>query len=356
VRPVLGLALAAVIATALSGPALAQPAGPKPLAALTASGGPVLTGRVLVADADRILSDEQAGAYGAVPVWPWGSVSKQVAAALVMIEVDRKTLSLDDTVASRWKAFPNAATGSVTVRQLLRHTSGLPNPDETPEVGGIPAFYLRPEAGAAPSNADAAGYCAGPARSPPETRFEYNNCDTLVLAGVLEAATGKTYDRLLDEAIARPLQLNSLRLARPRERPIIARADGRAVPPVNLATFGAAGALLGSPEDLVRFDQALLAKRLVSPASTAVMWAGDPAIGYVALGAWSFSAPLKGCPGEVAMIERRGSVDGVQVRNLIAPELGRILVVFTDDAGFEFGELWQGQGPGYVLASEAFCR
>ena len=38
------------------------------------------------------------------------------------------------------------------------------------------------------------------------------------------------------------------------------------------------------------------------------------------------------------------------------PELGRILVVFTDDAGFEFGELWQGAGPGYVLASEAFCR
>lgn len=353
-RPVRALALGAAIATASIGASLAQPPVPRPLAALAASGGPALTGRVLVADAGRILSDERAGAYGAASVWPWGSVSKQVAAALVMIEVDRKTLSLDDTVASRWKAFPNAATGSVTVRQLLRHTSGLPNPDDTPEAGGIPAFYLRPDVGA--SNLDATGFCAGPAKSPPETRFEYNNCDTLVLAGVLEAATGKTYDRLLGELIARPLQLASLRLAGPQERPIIARANGQAVPPVNLATFGAAGALLGSPEDLVRFDQALLAKRLVSPASTAVMWAGDPAIGYVALGAWSFSAPLQGCTGEVAMIERRGAVDGVQVRNLIAPELGRILVVFTDDAGFEFGELWQGAGPGYVLASEAFCR
>lgn len=352
----LTLVLGAVIATAWIGPALGQPAGPKPLAALAASGGPALTGRVLVADTERILSDERAGAYGAAPVWPWGSVSKQVAAALVMIEVDRKALSLDDSVASLWKAFPNAATGAVTVRQLLRHTSGLPNPDETPETGGIPAFYLRRDAGAAASNADAMGFCASPAKNPPETRFEYNNCDTLVLAGVLEATTGKSYGRLLAEAIAQPLNLTSLRLARPQERPIIARANGQAVPPVNLATFGAAGALLGSPEDLVRFDQALLARRLVSPASTAVMWTGDPAIGYVALGAWSFSAPLKGCTGEVAMVERRGAVDGVQVRNLIAPALGRILVVFTDDAGFEFGELWQGSGPSFVMASEAFCR
>lgn len=280
------LALGAIIAGLSVGPTLAQSAGPRPLAALAASGGPALTGRVLVADRDRILSDERAGAYGAANVWPWGSVSKQVAAALVMIEVDRKTLSLDDTIASRWKAFPNAATVAVTVRQLLRHTSGLPNPDDTPEIDGIPAFYLRRDAGATPSNADATGFCAGPARNPPETRFEYNNCDTLVLAGVLEAATGKSYGRLLAEAIAQPLHLASLRLARPQERPIIARANGEAVLPVNLAVYGAAGGLLGSPEDLVRFDQALLAQRLVSPASTAVMWTGDPAIRRLAMWPW----------------------------------------------------------------------
>jgi CubicO group peptidase (beta-lactamase class C family) len=353
-----GLAICAgcLIALASLESAMAQTATPRPLAALGLSGGPHLTGRVLVADGDHILSDEKAGSYGDATVWPWGSVSKQVAAAIVMIEVDKGRLALDDSISTRWKAFPNAVTGAVTLGQLLRHTSGLPNPDETPETDGVPAFYLRREVGRASRDTDATGFCAGPPKRQPGTAFEYNNCDTLVLAGVLESTLGRSYKQLVQDHIARPLGLKSLRLARPNERPIIANAKGVAVPPLNLATFGAAGALLGAPQDLVTFDQALLARKWISPASTAVMWKGDPTIGYVALGAWSFSARLKGCPEPVAMIERRGAVDGVQVRNLIAPEHHRILVVFTDDAEFDFGEIWQGVGPSYVLASEAFCH
>ncbi|WP_419253731.1 serine hydrolase domain-containing protein [Caulobacter sp. ErkDOM-YI] len=343
-------------AAVLSGAATAQPVAtdPRPLAALTAAGGPSLTGRVLVADGRRILSDERAGTYGDAPLWPWGSVSKQVAAAIVMSGVDRGELALDDPIAKLWKAYPTPTTGGITIRQLLRHTAGLANPDDTPQTDGIPAFYLR--RGADAGRDDAVSFCAGPVKRPPETRFEYNNCDTLVLASVLESLTGQDYPRLLADRIAKPLGLKTLRLAQANERPIIANAKGQPVPPLNLATFGAGGALLGTPEDLVRFDQALLAQQLVSPASTAVMWKGDPAIGYAALGAWAFSAPLAGCDGAVAMVERRGAVDGVQIRNIIAPDRGRILVVFSDDAEFDFGEIWQGRGPSYVLASEAFCR
>lgn len=352
-RAAAGLMVALI---AISGAALAQPArtAPAPLAALARSGGPTLTGRVLVADATRILSDERTGTYGDAPLWPWGSVSKQVAAAIAMTAVDRGELALDDPIAKRWKALPTPAIGAVTVRQLLRHTSGLANPDDTAETAATPAFYLRREAGA--ERDDAVTFCAGQVKRPPETRFEYNNCDTIVLASVLESATGQSYPGLVADRVAGPLGLKTLRLAKANERPIIASAGGKPVAPINLATFGAAGALLGAPEDLVRFDQALLARQWVSPASTEIMWKGDPAIGYVALGAWSFSAPLAGCQSAVAMVERRGAVDGVQTRNIIAPDRGRILVVFTDDAEFDFGEIWQGRGPSYTLASEAFCR
>ncbi|WP_425999615.1 serine hydrolase domain-containing protein [Caulobacter sp. DWR1-3-2b1] len=346
------------VATALSGGATAQPLAvgneAKPLAALIRSGGPPLTGRVLVADRTKILSDERSGAYGDAPIWPWGSVSKQVAAVIVMSGVDRGELALDEPIARYWQAFPTPTIGGVTIRQLLRHTAGLANPEDTPQTDDIPAFYLRRAIDA--ERDDAVTFCAGPVKRPPETSFEYNNCDTIVLASVLGSTMGKGYEQLLADRVARPLGLQSLRLAKANERPIIANAKGQAVKPVNLATFGAAGALLGTPEDLVRFDQALLARSLVSSASTDVMWKGDPAIGYAALGAWSFSAPLAGCQGAVAMVERRGAVDGVQIRNIIAPDRGRILVVFSDDAEFDFGEIWQGRGPSYVLASEAFCR
>ena len=124
---------------------------------------------------------------------------------------------------------------------------------------------------------------------------------------------------------------------------------------MNVAAYGAGGALVGSATDLVRFDQALMSDKLMTLGSQEALWKGEPSLGYVALGAWSFAAPLKGCSGPVKLIERRGSVDGVQARNIIAPDLKRILVAFTPKSDFDFGEIWQGKGASYELASAAFC-
>lgn len=292
-------------------------------------------------------------------LWRWASVSKQVTATLVMQEVAAGRLSLDDTLATRLPAFKGSTAARVTLRRLLTHTSGLPNPDATPEgAGGVPGFYLREAAGAG-GPADALGYCAGPAQPPPQDRFSYNNCDTIVLGAVLERAAGKPFAELVRTRIAGPLGLRSVRVAEggapaPRVTPGLAE-DGSPEPRLVLATFGPAGAIYGSADDLLRFDRALLAGRLLPPPALAESWRGDPRLGYVALGVWGFEAPLKGCGGAVRLVERRGEIGGVEVRNLLAPDLGRVLVVFADRAGFPFGELWQGRGVGYDLASAAFC-
>ena len=75
----------------------------------------------------------------------------------------------------------------------------------------------------------------------------------------------------------------------------------------------------------------------------------------MALGVWSYPAPLKGCEGAVRLVERRGEIGGTQVRNLIAPDKKLALIVFADQAGLDFGEIWQGKGLTYDLASAAFC-
>jgi D-alanyl-D-alanine carboxypeptidase len=81
---------------------------------------------------------------------------------------------------------------------------------------------------------------------------------------------------------------------------------------------------------------------------------GDPKIGYVALGVWSYAVPLKGCAAPVALVERRGEVGGVQVRNVIAPDRGLALIVFTGRP-FDLGEAWQRKGGSYDLFSAALC-
>lgn len=306
--------------------------------------------------ADR--ANETPHATGAT--WRWASVSKQVTAVLAMQLVQSGALSLDDTVATRLPGFAAPDAGRITLRQLLQHTSGLPNPDDSPAgPDGVPAFYAkRFQAGDTPV-ASALRYCAGTPKAAPGATFSYDNCDTLVLQAVLERATGKPYATLVSERIAKPLALRSVGVFPddPARAPstVAGYVDGAPEPVQNLATYGAGGALYGKARDLWRFDRALIDGTLLDAAATKTLWTGDPKLGYVALGAWSFEAPLRGCTGNIALVERRGQIGGVQVRNLIAPALRSALVVFSNTTATDFGELWQGQGLGYDLASAAFC-
>ena len=68
------------------------------------------------------------------------------------------------------------------------------------------------------------------------------------------------------------------------------------------------------------------------------------------------SSESAGCAGSVNLVERRGEIGGVEVRNLIAPDKKLALIVFADRAGLDFGEIWQGKGLTYDLASAAFCQ
>jgi CubicO group peptidase (beta-lactamase class C family) len=337
------LALLALLA--LPATAGAQSLG-QAVAAAEAAG---FSGQVAAADRTTILFNRTTPGRTAPTRWIWGSVSKQVTAALAMTEVQSGRLSLDDTVRRWLPEFANAETGTATVRDLLRHTSGIADPAGAASNEEAPPFYTRTGRGVG-GTGDALGVCAGPAAGA-RGAFRYNNCDTIVLSAILERTSGRAFADLLRTRIAAPFRLRSVRLARSGERPV-----SGAHPRINVATLGAAGALIGTAEDLLRFDQALLGGRLLGAESLAVMWQGEPRLGYVALGAWEFRAPLRGCSGPVRLVERRGSVAGVQARNIIAPELGRAVVAFTADADYDFGEIWRGAGFSYELASAAFCQ
>ena len=320
-------------------------------------------GEVLVSDANHLIYDRAVSAprrpHALGDLWRWASVTKQLTATLVLQQVAEGRLALDDTLAARLPAFKGPTANAVTLRMLLQHTSGLPNPDDTPAASptAMPSFYLRTAPGAGGAK-DALGYCAGKAKAAPGAGFSYNNCDFIVLGAVLEHATGKSFATLLQTKIAEPAGMSSVRMARSRAIPpttLGVAADGSPEPAFALATFGPSGAAYGSPGDLARFDRALLKGELLPPAQQALAWRGDPKIGYTALGVWGFSAPLRGCVGGVELVDRRGEIGGVEVRNLLAPKLGRALVVFADRNDLDFGEIWQGKGLSYNLASAAFC-
>ncbi|TRW17258.1 serine hydrolase domain-containing protein [Glacieibacterium frigidum] len=287
-------------------------------------------------------------------MWRWASVSKQIVATAVMQQVEAGKLDLDTPIARYASKLKIANAGKVTLRQLLMHTSGLPNVEDGPvnERKDMLVQFLR----TAPAWQGISPICLGPAKAEPGARFEYNDCDTEIVGAVLEAVTGRPLAKLLDERIFRPAGMTGARLLAAGD-PAGRRgyfADGVADDYVDVGRFGAAGAVAGPPADLVRFDQALLGGRLIGAAARAEMWKGEPKLGFVALGQWSYTVPLKGCATPVALVERRGQIGGVEICNVIAPALGRIVVAFTDRPT-DFGEPWQGKGVTYELLSAALC-
>ncbi len=286
--------------------------------------------------------------------WRWASVTKQVVAILVMQEAAKGRIDLDKPVAAYLPKFRSPNARLATVRQLLRHQSGLPNPDDTavtPEA--VPAYY---QPGYTGSRDALTGYCAGPPKGAPGGNWTYNNCDFIVAGALLEAVTGKSWSRLVTERIARPLGLKTLGAfpARARTRPGF--YEGRPEPAIDFAAFGASAGLYGSLDDLLAIDNALIDGKLLPQAQRDAMWDGQPKLGFIALGQWAFDAQLKDCAKPLRLIERRGAIGGVELRNFMLPEIKGAMVVFTDHSPFAFGEIWQGSGFSHDLLNAAFCQ
>jgi D-alanyl-D-alanine carboxypeptidase len=288
-------------------------------------------------------------------VWRWASVTKQVATVIVAQLVQENRLELDKPISAYLSstAFSGASRERVTVRQLMQHLSGLPNPNDAPASGKNSSAHATTAATNVSADRLATmRVCSAPPKRAPGERFEYNNCDYLVLGAIIEHVSGKTFFENVHTRIAMPLGLTTLGAA---ETVLGYRDIAQRESTVALAAYGAAGALTGSIDDLAALNRALMGERLLSAETKKLFWTGVPQWGYAGYGVWAFPATLRGCKENVALVERRGAIGGVQVRNIIAPARNEALIVFTNRADLSFGEIWQGDGLSHDLLSAAFC-
>ncbi|MES2754068.1 MAG: serine hydrolase domain-containing protein [Pseudomonadota bacterium] len=266
--------------------------------------------------------------------WRLASITKQVTAALAMQDVAKGRLTLDTPVE-----FVGNSAWSVTPRQLLTHHSGLANPDATPaaNAGGVPGFYTRPMPEIA--------YCTSlPSKA---AAFSYNNCDYVLL--------GVAIDRL-----AAPLARRwpaGFAMAQRGERGVPGFVGGKPEPAFELASWGAAGGLIGTARSVFAFDRALMTGKFLSATARAELWKPEGGGSYQALGQWVFPGKLKGCAAPKRIVQRDGEIYGVQARNFIFPDDDLVVIVFTNRGSddFKLGEVWEGQGFTYDLLSAAAC-
>ncbi len=131
------------------------------------------------------------------------SISKAFSGAVALNLVRAGKLGLDDTIAQRLSGVP-AAWGAVTVRQLLNHTSGVPDYTRSKpfakQAETNPRDYVSPQT--------VIGWVSGdPLQFAPGSRYEYSNTDNILVGLIAEEVSGEAYGDLLQNIVFGPAKL-----------------------------------------------------------------------------------------------------------------------------------------------------
>lgn len=132
------------------------------------------------------------------------SVAKAFSGAVALNLVRAGKLGLDDTIAQRLAGMP-AAWSAVTVRQMLNHTSGLP--DYTQSKGFAKQAEKDPRGFVSPQKI-ISWVRADPLEFAPGSRYEYSNTDNIVVGLIAEAVSGETYGEALKQIVFGPAKLS----------------------------------------------------------------------------------------------------------------------------------------------------
>lgn len=256
-----------------------------------------------------------------------GSISKQFAAAAILLLQQEGKLSLDDPVA---RFVPDVTrAGEVTIRQLLSHTSGYQ--DYWPQ-DYVPPFML--------DSISAAGILDRWARKPldfdPGTRWQYSNTNYVIAGLIVEKVTGMPFFEFLRSRILGPLGVQSVvnvdRGRLPQSDPTGYTRYGlgpvRPAPKEGNGWLFAAGELAMTPADLAKWDIAMINQSFLSPGAyrameTEVLLSNGTGTGY-GLGV------DVGMNGTHRLVSHGGEVSGFTASNMVFPDDRAAVIVLTN--------------------------
>ena len=193
-----------------------------------------------------------------------GSITKMFTGVIIMQLVEEKKLSLGETLAKHFPGIPNAA--KITVGNLLNHRSGIHNlTNDT----AYPTYQYLPK-----SQKEIIDIISKPAPDfEPGSKADYSNSNYILLGYLAEKITKKSFDKLVKERIAKKLDLKDTYVGsaadlKNNESLSYSYSTGWQVEAqTDMSIPGAAGAMLSTPSDLVRFISGLFSGKLISMAS-----------------------------------------------------------------------------------------
>lgn len=291
------LALIAALAGAISFPTEARPAQPSYSVQVDAAVrqqmkeqhipgvglAVVRHGKLILARGYGLANVELAAPVSPETVFEAGSITKQFVATAIMLLAQDGKLKLDDNIS---RYFPEAPPPikAVTIRNLLTHTSGIPDvsdgTSETSGAVGVVDFHREYS-----ESQLASAYLGQPLQFKPGTKWSYCNACYDLLGFLIHRVSGQFYGDFLRQRIFAPTGMTTAR--------VFSQAD---IIPNRVGLYGvaggqwknapdwwsqsirqgAAGGLWMSVLDLAKWDAALDSNRILTRTSLETMWAPVP--------------------------------------------------------------------------------
>jgi CubicO group peptidase (beta-lactamase class C family) len=194
-----------------------------------------------------------------------GSITKQFTSAIILQLQEQNKLSLQDSLTKYIPDYPNG--NKITIEHLLTHTAGVYNYTND-------AVFMVNET-THPINRDSLvnRFKYKPLDFQPGEKFSYSNSGYILLGYIIEKVTGQPYFQVVRQRIFQPLHMDHsgfdfTHLNSPD------KAMGYTTPesttPANIVDSSvsfAAGAIYTTVGDLYKWDRALRAGRIITPAS-----------------------------------------------------------------------------------------
>ncbi|MFH7596211.1 serine hydrolase domain-containing protein [Streptomyces racemochromogenes] len=286
-----------------------------------------------------------------------GSNTKVFTAVVLLQLVGEGRLGLDDLVEGH---LPGVVRGdgfdgrSLTVRQLLQHTSGIP--DYEAEVGEA----IERGRYVAPREVLEIAF-RHPATSTDGKTFHYSNTNYVLAGLIVEKVARRSLAEEIDRRVVKPLGLRHTYFPAPRDRTIreahphgyhqdAVGAPLRDVTEIDPSAAWAAGQMVSTNSDVNRFFSALLEGRLLRPEQLRAMQTTVPVaegsdVGY---GLGLMRRPLS-CGG--VYWGHGGDITGFETRGGVGPDGRAVSVAVTVDPA-DYGVTRRLEG----LVDRALCR
>jgi CubicO group peptidase (beta-lactamase class C family) len=263
-----------------------------------------------------------------------GSISKPITATAILQLSERGKLDLDAEVQKYCPAFPKKEW-PITSRELLGHLGGIRhyNPDGKGDIAEDSAKHFS-------SMQDSLEIFAGDALvAKPGTKFHYSTYGYTVLGCVLEGAAAEKYMDYVKENVLEPAGMAETRddnffgIVPHRSRWYHKDKAGVVL---NAGVLDSSykipgGGLISSADDMARFEIAIMANKLLKPATRDLMWTPqkttDGSRNDYALG-WGTEKKYG-----LALVEHTGGQQGTSTSIVLVPErhAGVVVLANMDD-------------------------